>query len=271
MTDGPSQLTDSVTRQLQALLEGAPSEARLAGAYRLLAKWRAHLIENTLARRHGNLVLSGPFEGMQYGVRASEGARAARMLGCYEVTLVPVIEQIIARGYPQVVDIGSAEGCYAVGLARRMADSRVLARDTNPEARKRCQALAEMNGVADRVETGGAFTHADFAICAGTETVIICDIEGGEDDLLDPEKAPELAQADILVEAHDSMIPGLSDRLAARFEATHKVTRLNRDVAMGVLPDWMEGLSDLDRLTALWEWRGGPTPWLWLERRQADG
>ena len=33
------------------------------------------------------------------------------------------------------------------------------------------------------------------------------------------------------------------------------------------LPDWMESLSDLDRLIALWEWRSGPTPWLWMTRK----
>jgi hypothetical protein len=27
----------------------------------------------------------------------------------------------------------------------------------------------------------------------------------------------------------------------------------------------MQELSDLDRLLALWEWRSGPTPWLWME------
>ena len=32
------------------------------------------------------------------------------------------------------------------------------------------------------------------------------------------------------------------------------------------LPDWMAEMSDLDRLLALWEWRTGPTPWLWMEK-----
>ena len=31
------------------------------------------------------------------------------------------------------------------------------------------------------------------------------------------------------------------------------------------LPAWMEELPDLDRLIALWEWRSGPTPWLWMQ------
>ena len=51
----------------------------------------------------------------------------------------------------------------------------------------------------------------------------------------------------------------------ARFAATHRITQIDRKLDDAALPDWMEELSDLDRLLALWEWRGGPTPWLWLE------
>lgn len=32
-------------------------------------------------------------------------------------------------------------------------------------------------------------------------------------------------------------------------------------------PDRTEALGDLDRLLMLWDWRSGPTPWLWLESK----
>ncbi|NEY91316.1 hypothetical protein [Tabrizicola oligotrophica] len=52
-----------------------------------------------------------------------------------------------------------------------------------------------------------------------------------------------------------------------RFAATHKVTEIGRRLDDTGLPGWMEELSDLDRLIALWEWRAGPTPWLWMEKQ----
>lgn len=261
----PSSLTLAATTGLRRLAEKDPDPATLAAALRHLAKWRAELVANTIAERMGPVIAAGPFQGMTYAVRAAEGSRAARLLGVYEASLAPVIETIVARAYPLVIDVGSAEGYYAVGLARRMPGARVLARDADPRARTLCQDLARQNGVADRVEVGGTMTHADFAVCAAQPTVIICDIEGAEADLLDPALAPGLVQADILVECHDVLSPGLTDRIAARFAATHKVTRIGR-LLDGRLPDWMETLSDLDRLIALWEWRGGPTPWLWMSR-----
>ncbi len=261
----PSNLTQTATEHLRHIAALEPDPENLRRALRYLAKWRSEVVGNTLRQRSGQWVLSGPFKGMDYGLTATEGAYAARLLGVYEASLAPVIEAIIARAYPLILDIGCAEGYYAVGLARRMPGARVLARDQNPVAQTQCRALAALNGVTARVEVGGRMDHADFAICADQPTVIICDIEGAEADLLDPIAAPGLLRADILVECHDGMQPGLSDRIAARFAATHRVTRIDRQISSD-LPDWMEEWSDLDRLIALWEWRAGPTPWLWMEQ-----
>lgn len=263
----PSNLTISATNTLRRIADHDPDTAHLAAALRHLAKWRAELISNTLVARSGTTILSGPFQGMIYDTAGAEGTRSARLLGVYEASLIPVIEAVIARAYPLVIDIGSAEGYYAVGLARRMAGSRILARDENPKAQSMCRELATRNGVADRVAVGGVMTHADLDICTTTATVIICDIEGAEAGLLDPVAAPGLAEADILVEVHEFQHPGLIALLTDRFAASHAITRIDRQINAATLPAWMEELSDLDRLIALWEWRSGPTPWLWMQRK----
>lgn len=231
-----------------------------------LAKWRSQLLANTLALRDGQIIRHGPFAGMDYAVPAGEGAAVPRMLGVYEHALAPVIETIISTAYPLVINLGCAEGYYAVGLARRMPETRILAQDTNPTAQDHCRALAHLNGVAARVVVGGTFTTADFAIAQQQATVVICDIEGAEAHLLDPDQAPGLLQADILVEVHEVFSPGLTERITARFAASHTITRIDRALSAAALPAWMETLSDLDRLLALWEWRAGPTPWLWMTR-----
>ncbi|MCX7299876.1 MAG: hypothetical protein NTX73_05770 [Rhodobacterales bacterium] len=262
----PSTLTITATKGLERILAGEPSMDRLNMALRHLAKWRSQVIAQTLSGRDGPVITHGPFKGMNYDVSASEGAYVARRLGCYEASLVPVIETIIARNYPLIVDVGCAEGYYAVGLALRMPDARVLARDMDDGAQTLCAKLAAKNGVTDRVQVGGLFDHADFAVTAAQPTVVICDIEGAEDGLLDPAKALGLLDADILVEVHEGMVPGLTARLAARFAGTHRVTQIGRTVDPTALPGWMENQSDLDRLLALWEWRAAPTPWLWIDR-----
>lgn len=267
---GPSPLTVMVTERARAVLARGASPDILNTTLRYLAKWRAQVLGNTLRARNGTAVLAGPFKGMNYDVGAAEGAWAARLLGVYESSLTPVFESVIARGYPQILDVGCAEGYYAVGLALRMPESRVFAHDTDPKARALAGRLAAANGVADRVILGGEIGHRDFDLCRRLRTFVLCDIEGAEDALLDPVAAPGLCFADILVEVHEGMKPGLMDRIAARFAATHRVTRFGRRIDATSLPPWTEGLGDLDRMLLLWEWRSSPTPWLWLERKEDD-
>jgi hypothetical protein len=266
MTQPPTALTRTVDQALVRLQAEPPTPQRLQAQLRLLAKWRSIVLANTLVARTGDKVPAGPFLGMSYSVEASEGGRAPRLLGAYEASLHPVIETVIARAYPQVLDIGCAEGYYAVGLARRMPQAIVHARDTNPGARALCDSLARTNGVADRIRTGAEVTHMDFALCQTTQTFVLCDIEGAEEQLLDPVAAPGLLQADILVEVHEGGRPGLLAILTQRFEATHRITRIDRTLCPDLLPDWAQSLNDLDRLLLLWEWRSSPTPWLWMER-----
>lgn len=260
-------LTRVATERLLRLMDGPPAPERLNAALRHLAKWRSAVLEQALTARSGETVLTGPFAGMAYPVRAAEGARAARLLGCYEASLAPVIETIVARGYAQVIDVGCAEGYYAVGLARRLPQAQVFAQDSDPKAQALVRQMAQANGVQDRVQVGGEIGPQGFDRCLAAPTVVICDIEGAEDGLLDPTLAPGLCAADLLVEVHEGQHPGLLDRLSARFASTHRITRLDRRLAPEALPAWTEALGDLDRLLLLWEWRASPTPWLWMERQ----
>lgn len=265
MTGQPTALTKATDLRLARLQAEAATPARLEAQLRTLAKWRSAMLANTQARMLGGTVTAGPFAGMSYATQASEGGRAPRLLGAYEASLHPVIETVIARGYPLILDIGCAEGYYAVGLARRMPGTMVHARDMDAGARALCAETADANGVTDRVLIGPEVTHADFTLCNAARTFILCDIEGAEAELLDPKLAPALTQADILVEVHEGMRPGLLTALTDRFSASHKITRIDRSLRPDLLPGWAETLSDLDRLLLLWEWRASPTPWLWME------
>jgi hypothetical protein len=188
-----------------------------------------------------------------------------KLLGCYEAELHDVIRQVARRPYDVMINIGCGEGYYAVGLARLMPSLRVHALDSNPKAQALCRQLAELNGVADRVTVGGACTPAVLKELIGRQTFILCDCEGTEASILDPEQVPGLASCDILVELHDVYDPGLSESLPARFRTTHELTFIDHAPR-----DWREfpGLRErkqLDQLLAVWEARPGPTPWAFLE------
>ena len=262
-----ANLNQAVERLLrQALAKPEPlSMNQLEGMLRLLGKWRHQLISNAIKARDGLVVQGGPFAGMQLGENSLEGCRAPKLLGCYEQPLHPHLERFIMRGFDAVLNIGCAEGYYAIGLARRMPNTKIFAHDLNEGAQQACRILAEANGVADRITIGGLVRGEDLARFADLKTLVLVDIEGGEEALLDPVAFPTLRHMTLIVECHEERRAGMTELIAARFAASHQVTREEQPFSQPELPTWMKGLGHLDQLLAIWEWRMAPTPWLVLE------
>ena len=231
---------------------------------RVSARHRAQLVANTLVHFGGLAVRAGPFAGMTLPPMAAEGCFVPKLLGCYEAELHPAIEAIQRRGHAHVINIGCAEGYYAVGLARLMPESRIWAYDTDETARAVCGRMAEANGVTDQITLGGTFGHDDFARFPTGDTVVICDIEGAELDLLDPEKAPALAGFDIQVELHNKFEIPLNAGFIDRFTATHEIQRIQPSVRNIETYPELRDLEHLDQLLAFWEFRRGPNPWLFM-------
>jgi len=261
-----AQIRQQLTQKLGT---GADDQASLNNALRLLSKWRSVLIQNTLLQQQGTVVMQGPLQGLDFLPQSAEGCHIAKLLGCYEQPLQPFIEAAIQKQYATILNVGCAEGYYAVGMALRMPSTRVLAHDLNPKAQEICTALAVKNKVADRVSVGGLFAPADFAAYAGQDVLLMCDIEGAERELLNPELAPALKGMDIIVESHECLIPGITQLLIDRFKATHNITLVQDDGQRQLTkpPQWFINLAHLDQLLATWEWRSGPTPWLVMKAK----
>src|SRR5687768_1267068 len=78
----------------------------------------------------GYTVTAGPFAGMRYiDDLPLDQALVPRLLGAYEAELSYPIQQLLAKGYDTVIDVGSSEGYYAVGFALRSPGTRVHAFD----------------------------------------------------------------------------------------------------------------------------------------------
>ena len=258
-------LEQNIQSQLLSQLQGTEAnQVQLNNALRLLSKWRSVLIQNTLLQQQGTVVMQGPLAGMDFLSQSAEGCHIAKLLGCYEQPLQPFIEQAITNAYPTILNIGCAEGYYAVGMAKRMPNTQVLAFDLNPKAQEVCAALAQKNAVSDRVKVGALFKPEDFETHRNQKVLVLCDIEGAENELLNPEAAPALKGMDIIVESHECLIPGITKVLIDRFKDTHQITLINDDGQRNLqqAPQWFNNLAHLDQLLATWEWRSGATPWL---------
>lgn len=233
---------------------------------------RSRLIEQCLTESatDGAIKVSGGlFAGLAMRLPVHAGNALPMMLGTYESELHPHLEAAIRRGYRHIVNIGCGDGYYLVGLARLQPLARCFGYDTNPAAQEGCRQTALLNGVAERVMVGGLFDGGGFAQHPPDATLVICDIEGGEDALLDPAAFPALRRLDIIVELHEMFSSGVTERLHQRFAATHTITTVTHQTKRAALPLNIQGLTELDEMLCVYEGRGGATPWLVMQAKVA--
>lgn len=166
----------------------------------------------------------GPFKGMKYPHFESVGSSLlGKLTGTYEVELAGWVERLLQTPYELVVDIGCAEGYYAVGFAMRKPEVEVHAYDTNERARQLCANMAALNGVANRVRVEGLCSAQELAsLVRGRRALVISDCEGGELDVFAESVMDSLSRCDVLIEPHDFVIAGVSETLKMRFHATHE-------------------------------------------------
>lgn len=169
-------------------------------------------------------VTNGPFAGMKWTSHPFGGALLPRLLGSYESELHPVLEEAFKQNYRTIVDIGCAEGYYAIGMARRLPQAIVYAFDTSPHARRMCARLAKLNGVEDRIRIGESCDPSVLASLPLEErALIISDCEGYEKTLFSHKTAALLARHDLIVEVHDFIDIEISSKLREAFLETHAI------------------------------------------------
>ena len=272
-------------------IEATPRLERLYRAYRrlpdpvravlrgLAAPLRSSAASMVLARSRETAV-AGPFKGMALELSpVSRRHLLSYVLGTAELELRGVVDRAAARRYGTILNVGAADGYYAVGLAMRSPASRIEAFEAKEELHAALHRVARRNGVADRIAVHGscsaALLQARLAAAIG-RTFVLMDIEGAEHDLLDPARTPLLEGADILVETHDLYAPNCTDDLVARFSATHDIERYatRPRVPADFPPDFFPLLPRLLPATALDlmdERRAGPQEWLHMVARSPDG
>ncbi len=184
-------------------------------------EWGVYQSNVETVAEYGLTVLHGPFRGMKYSMGSLLSRHAIPILfGTYELELHPIIEEVASRHYDRIIDIGCAEGYYAVGLAQRM-DATVYAFDCEPRARFYCRQMARENRVADRIHVMSWCSARTLKNLADGRCLIIADCEGYEVDLFSDDVVTALKNCDLIVELHG--VPGkdAGSILLERFRSSH--------------------------------------------------
>lgn len=223
-------------------------------------------LQNEIALLTNNEISDGPFAGVWLIPTWWGGNRGNMLLGFYEQELAAAIEEVIAWRPDVIIDVGCAEGYYAVGMARRVLDAENFAYDVSPFARAACRQAAKLNGVYVTVLRQCTASELRTRSEAAARPFMLLDCEGGETELL-IDHDYNFPNARILVECHDYKDRRITPSLLGKFAATHSIatiTETERDPLASpiteILPSWKQ-----DALRAvLCERRPEKMHWLYL-------
>ena len=215
------------------------------------------------------VVLGGPFSGLKYPQMQAWGSvLAPKLLGTYEKELHAILNRLDYERYSVIIDIGAAEGYYAVGLARKAPHAMVVAFECDPGGQALLRQMAELNGVQERVRVLGHCDAGELArVSTAAEGLIVCDCEGAEDQIFGPPFLPNVLGFDLLIETHDFLVSGVNRRLQERFQSTHRVTVILSVERFEADFPALGHEYRFEKLYALHEGRPCPMQWLWLESK----
>jgi hypothetical protein len=262
-----SGLKEAVKNVVERLpLPAAEAVWQMVSACRPTPPWRKR--DAALLERLGrpSQVASGPFQGMRLS-RSVWGHLAPKILGTYELELWPSVEQFCRRPLDAVVNIGAAEGYYAIGFARRVPTARVVCYEIDQQSIHLLRVHARSNDVLRRVEIARTCTPEGLnaTLAKYKNALVVCDCEGDERVLLDPVKVPSLRSAAVLVETHDFLVPAVHQELITRFTPSHSVEVVQgRPRVVSDLPGAFS-LSEEEALEAMAEHRPADARWIVLE------
>jgi hypothetical protein len=183
-------------------------------------------INHLAFKTFGDRVKTGPFTGMIVPECPpwNDGNASAKLFGTYECALHEVIEFAIERRPAVVINVGCAEGYYAIGLKLRMRDAAVYAFDKKLKSVQTLREYAKRNGAGGIIDVVGCRLPEEMRLADKRgHRLYIVDCEGDERRLIDVERCPELLFSDLIIECHDFMHEGTSAMLVDRLAASHRV------------------------------------------------
>lgn len=212
-----------------------------------------------------HIVENGYFKGLKYSTLSSVGSSLfPKLSGSYESELHFLFLKIERISYSTIINIGCAEGFYAVGLALKFQKSKIIAFDIDETARKLCAQMAAENNVIVEIQsecTSGFFEKTNQK----KRNLILCDCEGYEENLFRKTNIENLRLSDLIIELHPMNSPGIKDKLYHLFRGTHLISYINSyDDARKIadLPTMYQGFKALEKLKLVQEGRSYSMDWM---------
>jgi len=218
---------------------------------------------------YGTTVAGGPFAGMLYITESVGSVLFHKIIGYYEEILHPHIEKIKKEHYDTIIDIGCAEGYYLAGLGRALPQAKLIGYDIDENALSLTQNLILKNNLTNTLILKTTCTAETLKENITEDTLLICDAEGFENEILDVSKCPALAKVKkLIVETHDFAAPNVVKTLQERFSPTHDIESITFTLANPDKYPFLKTITNKHHLYQLLRERGEQEQvWLIMTRK----
>lgn len=229
-----------------------------------------------LEEKYGLVVAHGPFKGMKLSedVWWSKNDRITQMLGIYEEHVLERLKVFSTQGTNRFVDIGAADGYFAIGMAYSKIYSKVAAFEIEPLAQNKIRENSIRNRCDNVVSVFGEANYSSLQnlLSEDIKTTILVDIEGAEYQLLDDKMLSLLSSCYLICELHPWLVDDgykLQRKLIERAGQKFNVELIKRENYSPNIFSELDDLSDEERLIAVGEGRRKNMQWLVLTPLQS--
>lgn len=267
MTGGLAFMATSALKKLAKIfLAQVPDEVIRTLVLALTFEVKRRVTLN-LTELFGHVVVDGPFRDTLMLASTHGGSSQevfGQSIGTYEG---PVTQVLTSRKWLTFLDIGAESGFYVAGMLKNDWAKCAYAFESNGASQMEMSRRLALNGV-----TAEILGHADFPSVSAlleseklneSDTVVLCDIEGGEFELFSESLLARMNRCTIIIELHDPQKRN-TDKFIQRFSKTHQVEVANRDNwhAPFLSDTSLEKLSDHQKMLLISEGREFPQSWL---------
>ena len=222
------------------------------------------ILSSKISKIYNNTVQQGPFKGMVMNEDQfwGQGDSSSKILGLYEKEIQDLIVSIQKdKKYSTFVDIGGADGFFAIGSLVNNLFKKCEVFEISKKGRISIQKNSKQNNVYDSIRIHDKASKASLTkIDNINNSLILCDIEGGEYELFDEKLIKKIYPSDIIIEIHKNKENSLVN-FEKRFTKSYSLTKITQEPRSLKNFKELENINDNNRALITSEGRSCVQEW----------
>ena len=169
------------------------------------------------------IIKHGPFKGMHYNIDSNKNT-FQKLLGSYEKEIQIVIEYLIKLKPKIIINIGTEDGYYSIGMGFKLQTSNVLIFENDNNHISSCYKLARENNILNKIkiynkdEINKITKNLNIIV---SDPIFICDYGREEQIFFNKNLFSKFRQSFFIIKIHDNTFYDIGKLLISSFQETH--------------------------------------------------